>query len=90
MNGPHPPDWVCLSPKVAPELLRLPWCNELKVVLPRYHPKDYEKVKVRNDRFVQPEDGPHFAEAVAQCHAWVHQKDWWKISVQTHKILDLP
>ena len=38
------PDHITCSPKVPAKFIRLEWFNELKLVLPHYHPEDYEAI----------------------------------------------
>jgi 7-carboxy-7-deazaguanine synthase len=83
-------DWVCVSPKMGSKLVVLKG-SELKVVIPQlgqpmseYASLDFEHY------FVQAMDGPLQAEnlrlAIDYCKA--HPK--WKLSVQTHKLLQIP
>jgi 7-carboxy-7-deazaguanine synthase (Cx14CxxC type) len=93
-NGtlPVPPgvDWVCVSPKMGSTLV-VSRGNEIKVVIPQ---KDqdlaaYEGLEFDNF-FVQPMDGP-LAEfntklAIETCK----RRPKWKLSLQTHKLLQIP
>jgi 7-carboxy-7-deazaguanine synthase len=87
---PEGVDWVCVSPKMGSKLVVLKG-SELKVVIPQlgqplseYAALDFEH------HFVQAMDGPLQAEnlrlAIDYCKA--HPK--WKLSVQTHKLLQIP
>ena len=93
-NGtlPVPPgvDWVCVSPKMGSRLV-VEKGNEIKVVIPQarqdlvaYEGLDFEHF------FVQPMDGP-LAEfntglAIETCK----RNPKWKLSLQTHKLLNIP
>ena len=93
-NGtlPVPPgvDWVCVSPKVGSTLV-VARGNELKAVIPQanQHLADYEHLDFEHF-FVQPMDGP-LAEfntrlAIETCK----RNPRWKLSLQTHKLLQIP
>ncbi|HZV64665.1 MAG TPA: 7-carboxy-7-deazaguanine synthase [Telluria sp.] len=93
-NGtlPVPPgvDWICVSPKMGATLV-VEKGNEIKVVIPQaaqelgaYEQLDFEHF------FVQPMDGP-LAEfntrlAIDTCK----RNPKWKLSLQTHKLLQIP
>lgn len=86
-------DWVCVSPKADAELV-VTEADELKVVVPQTggDPDRWSDLRATH-RFVQPMDDPdperaraNAAWAVAFCHA--HPR--WRLSVQTHKYLDIP
>ena len=93
-NGtlPVPPgvDWVCVSPKVGSTLV-VEKGNELKAVIPQANQQlaDYEHLDFEHF-FVQPMDGP-LAEfntrlAIETCK----RNPKWKLSLQTHKLLQIP
>jgi 7-carboxy-7-deazaguanine synthase len=83
-------DWVCVSPKMGSTLV-VSKGNEIKVVIPQ---KDqdlsaYEGLEFDNF-FVQPMDGPlaEFNTKLAIDTCKRHPK--WKLSLQTHKLLQIP
>ena len=90
MPVPAGVDWVCVSPKMGSTLV-VSRGNEIKVVIPQ---KDqdlaaYEGLEFDNF-FVQPMDGP-LAEfntklAIETCK----RNPKWKLSLQTHKLLQIP
>lgn len=93
-----PPDWVVCSPKLPEDALVLEWCDELKLVVPAYRPDAYatfaERVRphplggrARRFLWLQPEDGPHLAEAVRLAVHLALRHPAWRVSVQTHKLL---
>ena len=93
-NGtmPVPPgvDWVCVSPKMGSKLV-VEKGNEIKVVIPQANQDlaAYEQLAFDNF-FVQPMDGP-LAEfntrlAIETCK----RNPRWKLSLQTHKLLQIP
>ncbi len=93
-NGtrPVPPgvDWVCVSPKAgAPVVVTV--ADELKLVYPQVDlaPGDLDAVQAAV-RYLSPMDGPALAanrrDAVAFCRA----NPPWRLTLQTHKVLDIP
>lgn len=93
-NGTQPVpqgvDWLCVSPKSGAPLM-VTAGDELKLVFPQAGvlPSDFEHLDFRHF-FLQPMDGPALSHntqlAVQYCLA--HPK--WRISLQTHKILNIP
>lgn len=93
-NGtlPVPPgvDWICVSPKMGAELV-VKRGNELKVVIPQAGQslQDYEQLEFEYF-YLQPMDGPdkeaNTRLAIETCKA----NPRWKLSLQTHKLLQIP
>ncbi|WP_019141051.1 7-carboxy-7-deazaguanine synthase [Noviherbaspirillum massiliense] len=93
-NGtlPVPPgvDWVCVSPKAGSRLC-VEKGSELKVVIPQagQNLADYEHLEF-DHFYVQPMDGPDLEKntrlAIEVCKA----NPRWKLSLQTHKLLQIP
>lgn len=83
-------DWICVSPKMGSTLV-VARGNELKVVVPQLGQElsAYEGLDFDNF-FVQPMDGPLAAFntrlAIDTCQA----NPKWKLSIQTHKLLNIP
>ncbi len=83
-------DWVCVSPKVGAPLAVVSG-DELKVVIPQLGQtlSDYEALDFTHF-FVQPMDSPvqetNTRLAIDVCKR--HPK--WKLSLQTHKLLQIP
>lgn len=83
-------DWICVSPKMGSEL-KVRKGSELKVVIPQagQNMQDYESLEFEHF-FVQPMDGPdkdkntRMAIDVCKCNPK------WKLSLQTHKLLQIP
>ncbi len=89
-------DWVCLSPKKfkAPLAENLQHADELKVVI--YHHSDFEwaekyksMVKQNCKCLLQPEYSKH-TKAVDLIVDYVKINPSWRISLQTHKIINVP
>ncbi|MBK4735745.1 7-carboxy-7-deazaguanine synthase [Noviherbaspirillum pedocola] len=83
-------DWICVSPKFGSEL-KVKKGSELKLVIPQLGQRlsDYEGLDFRHF-FLQAMDGPQ-AEAntrlaIETCKA----NPKWRLSLQTHKLLQIP
>ncbi|GGY33843.1 7-carboxy-7-deazaguanine synthase [Pseudoduganella albidiflava] len=83
-------DWVCVSPKVGAQLV-VAKGNELKVVIPQANQdlRDYEHLDFDNF-FVQPMDGPLAAFNTTLAIETCKRHPKWKLSLQTHKLLNIP
>ncbi len=83
-------DWVCVSPKMGAHLLQTRG-NEIKVVIPQAQQvlADYEKLEFQHF-FVQAMDGPDLAQNVQTAIAICKRSPQWRLSVQTHKFLQIP
>ena len=95
-----PPDWVVCSPKRPEEALALEWFDELKLVVPDYRPDAYAAFarRARVHRvagrplpllWLQPEDGPRLDAARALAVDLALRHPDWRVSVQTHKVLQV-
>lgn len=84
-------DWICVSPKGAAEL-RVRSGNELKLVYPQVEiqasPAALADLSFEH-YYLQPLDDSSQAENVQACVRFCMQNPQWKISLQTHKILDI-
>jgi len=83
-------DWICVSPKMGSQLV-VRKGNEIKVVIPQ---KDqdlaaYEGLDFENF-FVQPMDGPLAAFNTTLAIETCKRNPKWKLSLQTHKLLNIP
>lgn len=83
-------DWVCVSPKAATEL-RLRSGNELKLVFPQQGapPEVYEELDFEHF-FLQPMDGPVREANTQLALRYCLDHPQWKLSLQTHKLLNIP
>lgn len=97
-NGTHPlppnVDWVTLSPKdafvenAAPTLTT---CSELKVVFDGHPLPDYSYIDTKH-RFLQPCDvgtPTDNARITAAAVEYVKRHPEWRLSLQTHKIINI-
>jgi 7-carboxy-7-deazaguanine synthase len=93
-NGtlPVPPgvDWICVSPKMGSALV-VHKGNEIKVVIPqaRQDLAAYEGLTFDNF-FVQAMDGPLAAQNLQLAIETCKRNPKWKLSLQTHKLLQIP
>lgn len=89
-------DWICVSPKKfkspLPENLKV--ADELKVVI--YHPSDFqwaeENAAMTSEKcnlLLQPEYS-RFDINIGMIIDYVKQNPKWRISLQTHKIINVP
>jgi 7-carboxy-7-deazaguanine synthase (Cx14CxxC type) len=93
-NGtlPVPPgvDWICVSPKMGSQLV-VGKGNEIKVVIPQANQdlSAYEHLDFDNF-FVQPMDGILAAQNTRLAIETCRRNPKWKLSLQTHKLLQIP
>ena len=83
-------DWVCVSPKMgAPLLVRSG--HEIKVVIPQTGQAldDYAALAFAH-HFVQAMDGPLQKDNLRLAIDYCKSHPQWKLSLQTHKLLQIP
>jgi organic radical activating enzyme len=89
-------DWICVSPKVPLERLKLRHGDELKVVFPSYDPLEYARLEREFEHLlVSPEFPPARGSLVkkdvlARAVAFCLENPSWKLSVQQHKCWNVP
>ncbi len=96
-NGtlPVPPgiDWICVSPKAGADWVQRSG-HELKLVWPQptLLPHTVQaQTDLRFDHWLlQPMDGPQRAANTRSAIDFCQQHPRWRLSLQTHKILDIP
>lgn len=85
-------DWICVSPKATAKLVQTSG-QELKLVYPQVEPSAQPECFVDLDFehfFLQPLDGPETALNTQRCIQYCLANPQWRISLQTHKIMDIP
>lgn len=93
-NGTQPAptglDWICMSPKAGAETV-LTQGDELKLVFPQEGamPEQFEDLDFTHF-FLQPMDGPHVERYTQEAMRYCLQHPPWRLSLQTHKLLDIP
>ena len=84
-------DWICVSPKSAEHTLRVPFANELKYV--RSLSQGIPKPRTSADNFlISPAfeaDGSLKNETLRHCIELVKNNPDWRLSIQTHKFLNI-
>jgi 7-carboxy-7-deazaguanine synthase len=83
-------DWVCVSPKAGTEIV-VKNGSELKLVFPQTgaEPELFADWAF-NNFYIQPMDSPLQAIHQKMALDFCLQNPQWKLSLQTHKILDIP
>lgn len=93
-NGtlPSPPglDWLCVSPKAgAPLVLRQG--HEVKLVYPQPGAEPERFIHLDFQHFyLQPMDGPQVQENTQAALRYCLEHPQWRLSLQTHKLLNIP
>jgi 7-carboxy-7-deazaguanine synthase (Cx14CxxC type) len=93
-NGTQVPprglDWVCVSPKAGTELV-VTSGNELKLVFPQVNatPEQFEKLNF-DWLLLQPMDGPERERNTRLALNYCLEHPQWRLSLQTHKMLQIP
>jgi 7-carboxy-7-deazaguanine synthase len=93
-NGTQPAprglDWVCVSPKIGPDLV-LKSGDELKLVYPQAggEPEQFEDLEFTSFR-LQPMDDARRVMNTAVAVEYCLTNPKWSLSLQTHKYLGIP
>lgn len=86
---PNSVDWICVSPKAGADLVQRTG-SELKLV---YWQESLQPEAVKDlafdHYFLQPMDGPDQARFTKEAVAYCLKHPQWRLSLQTHKILDI-
>jgi 7-carboxy-7-deazaguanine synthase len=89
-------DWICVSPKVPLERMKLRHGDELKVVFPSYDPLEYAALEREFQHLlVSPEFPPAKSSLVKKdvlerAVQFCLENPSWKLSVQQHKYWNIP
>ncbi|NNE26582.1 MAG: 7-carboxy-7-deazaguanine synthase [Saprospiraceae bacterium] len=83
-------DWICMSPKANTEIV-VRTGNELKLVYPQegMDPKDFETWNF-DYHFLQPMDNAEQDANTLICIDYCKNNPKWRLSMQTHKYLNIP
>ncbi len=89
-KAPKGIDWICVSPKANTEIVLVKG-NELKLVYPQPNalPEKFETLAF-DHFYLQPMDGPNAAENTRLTLDYCLKNPQWNLSVQTHKLLNIP
>ena len=83
-------DWICVSPKANTDLIVLKG-HELKLVYPQKGAEPERFTHLNFDNFyLQPMDGIFQKENIQLTVEYCLKNPQWKLSLQTHKILNIP
>lgn len=83
-------DWVCVSPKANTEII-VTQGDELKLVYPQKENSPSEFTHLEFDHFyLQPMDSVGQAKNTVETIKYCNLHPQWKISLQTHKLLNIP
>jgi 7-carboxy-7-deazaguanine synthase len=86
--APEGVDWVCVSPKHGTELKTVTG-NEIKVVFPQEtDPRVFEHL-IFDHYFIQAMDGPDQAANLKSALQFCMNNPKWRLSLQTHKLLQI-
>ncbi len=93
-NGTQRPppglDWICMSPKAGAPVV-LTHGDELKLVYPQPGAPPERFTHLAFDHFfLQPMDGPDRAANTQAALQYCLAHPQWRLSLQTHKVLDIP
>ena len=82
-------DWICISPKAGADLVQLRG-DELKLVFPQAGamPEQFEALAFSHF-FLQPMDGPDRRANTEKTMAYCLAHPRWRLSLQTHKLLEI-
>lgn len=83
-------DWICVSPKAGAPL-KLTHGDELKLVYPQpgVAPEEFADLNFAHF-FLQPMDGPQRERNTRQALEYCLAHPQWRLSLQIHKILNIP
>ncbi len=83
-------DWICVSPKANTDLVVMKG-HELKLVYPQKDAEPERFTHLNFDNFyLQPMDGIFQKENIQLTVEYCLKNPQWKLSLQTHKILNIP
>lgn len=89
-SAPHGLDWICVSPKAGVPLVQRSG-DELKVVFPQPELSlDDLECLAFDHFFLQPMDGPNLPANTRAAVEYCLAHPAWRLSLQTHKILEIP
>jgi len=89
IEAPAGIDWICVSPKAGAPLLQTRG-HELKLVWPQPGLDPDELGRLDFEHFLlQPMDNPAQAANTQACIAYCQAHPQWRLSLQTHKVLEI-
>jgi 7-carboxy-7-deazaguanine synthase (Cx14CxxC type) len=90
LEAPNGIDWICVSPKANTDIV-IKRGHELKLVHPQDNidPQDFVAWDFEY-HYLQPMDSPELAQNTALCIKYCKENPTWNLSIQTHKLLNIP
>lgn len=90
ITPPEGIDWLCISPKIGSEMI-VTKGEELKLVYPQEggDPAQFEHLDFKHF-FLQPMDSSQQAENTVKAVDYCKAHPQWRLSLQTHKFIDIP
>jgi 7-carboxy-7-deazaguanine synthase len=85
-------NWICVAPKAGIDL-KLTYGNELKLIYPQFgvDPQDYIQEYNRFDYYyLQPLDDQNKERNTVLAVEYVKKHPKWRLSLQTHKFINIP
>lgn len=83
-------DWICVSPKANTEI-KVTSGNELKLVYPQEGLSPNMLTQLEFDHYyIQPMDSPFREENTKAAIQYCKSNPQWKLSIQSHKYLNIP
>jgi 7-carboxy-7-deazaguanine synthase len=90
MLPPKNVDWICMSPKANTDII-LTKGNELKLVFPQQNAEPERFTDLEYEHFfLQPMDNASQAANIKATLDYCRKNPQWRLSLQTHKLLDIP
>lgn len=83
-------DWICMSPKAGSDI-QLFAGHELKFVYPQdnFSPEIFDNLKF-DYFYIQPKDDKNQTDNIKQSVTFCHKNPKWHLSIQTHKLINIP
>jgi len=90
LGAPEGIDWICVSPKAGSHLIQRTG-SELKLVYPQpgAEPELFESLSFRHF-FLQPMDGAQREQNTKLAVRYCLEHPFWRLSLQTQKLLGIP
>lgn len=92
LRTPEGVDWICVSPKANAKLAQISG-NELKLVFPQKEPEvqpnNFESMNFEHF-FLQPLEDENWHKNTQAAVAYCLEHPKWRLSLQTHKYLNIP
>jgi len=90
IKPPENIDWICVSPKANSDL-NLFAGNEIKFIYPQ---ENFSPIIFENCQFdhfyIQAKDDKNYQDNLKQAIDFCHNNPQWHLSVQTHKLINIP